>query len=155
MALGFAVAAHAQYPRAFGVRGGYGLEASYQHCVGDPHFIEVDVGLDLVGQRGFRLTGIMDFVLWRPYMGRVGTWSLYAGPGVSTGYVYNSMDAPEPSFVVAACVQLGLEFAPWTHFAMAADLRPMYGWDFSSKTSYFRGGFWYGLIPSLSLKYLF
>ena len=43
LVLGFAAAAAAQ-PRALGLRGGYGVEASYQHTLGS-NFVEADLGL--------------------------------------------------------------------------------------------------------------
>lgn len=52
---GFAVMASAQ-PKAIGGRLGYGLEASYQHYFGKPHFMEINAGLDFLGgEPGFRL----------------------------------------------------------------------------------------------------
>ena len=45
---GFAVMASAQ-PKAIGGRLGYGLEASYQHYFGKPHFMEINAGLDFLG----------------------------------------------------------------------------------------------------------
>lgn len=153
MALGFAATASAQYPRAFGIRGGYGLEVSYQHFLGDPHFLEVDLGLDLVGERGFKVTGSYDFVIARPNITRGGDWSIYLGPGLSAGYVYNK-DAEDASFMVAGCLVLGMEFAPWRHFGISLDFRPMYGWDFGGKKPYL-GGLYSGLIPSLGVRFLF
>ena len=43
LVLGFAAAAVAQ-PRALGLRGGYGVELSYQHTLGE-NFLEADLGL--------------------------------------------------------------------------------------------------------------
>ena len=45
---GFAMVASAQ-PKAIGGRLGYGLEASYQHFLGNPNFLEVNLGLDMFG----------------------------------------------------------------------------------------------------------
>ena len=153
LALGLCAAASAQGSRAFGLRAGYGLEASYQHSFFEPHFLEVDLGVDFVGQRGFRLTGVYDFVLFHPSLTNGGEWSFYLGPGVSMGYVYNK-EAVDPSFMVAACVQLGMEWLLWDHLGLSVDVRPMYGWDFAGKKAY-EGGLFYGLIPSLGLRFVF
>lgn len=153
LALGLCAAASAQGSRAFGLRGGYGLEASYQHSFSSPHFLEVDLGVDFVGQRGFRATGVYDFVLGQPSLTGAGEWSFYLGPGVSVGYVYNT-DAVDPSFMVAGCLMLGVEWLLWDHLGISVDFRPMYGWDFAGKRAY-KGGLMYGLIPSLGIRFVF
>ena len=65
MVLGFAVAAVAQ-PRAVGLRGGWGVEASYQHSFGE-NFLQADLGLNTFnslhdkstrGEGGFGSTGV-------------------------------------------------------------------------------------------------
>lgn len=154
LALGLAATASAQYPRAFGLRGGYTLEASYQHFLGDPHFLEVDLGLDLVGQRGFRLAGTYNLVLARPSWAG-GDWTWYLGPGVVAGYVYHHKDAEHAGVAVAACAQLGVEYAPFKHLGISLDIRPMYGWHFKEKQAYMAGGIGYMLIPNLAIRFLF
>ena len=46
--LGLAVAASAQ-PRAIGLRGGYGIEASYQHTLSKTNFVQADLGFTAGG----------------------------------------------------------------------------------------------------------
>ena len=57
MVLGFAVAAVAQ-PRAIGLRGGYGVELSYQHTLGE-NFVEANLGLT-----GFNALNVKMRVPW-------------------------------------------------------------------------------------------
>ncbi len=73
-ALAFTVAAAAQ-PRALGLRGGFGVEISYQHNLGGANFAEFDLGL---GGYGFNLSGVYDFVFHSE-----GDFNFYAGPGAS------------------------------------------------------------------------
>ena len=145
--------ASAQDSRAFGLRVGYGLEASYQHCFSSPHFLEVDLGVDFNAGRGFKLSGIYDFVLGQPSITNFGEWSIYLGPGVSMGYVYNR-GAADPSFMVAGCLQLGIEWLMWEHLGISVDFRPTYGWDFGGKRAY-DASVLTSLIPGLSIRYVF
>ena len=55
--LGCAVMATAQ-PKAIGGRLGWGLGASYEHYLGEPHFLEFDAEMFNVDNIGFRLDGI-------------------------------------------------------------------------------------------------
>ena len=59
--LGFAFAASAQ-PKAIGGRLGYGIEASYQHTLGAPHFLELNAGIFVMHHGGFRSPGFSYFV---------------------------------------------------------------------------------------------
>ena len=64
--LGFAAVASAQ-PKAIGGRLGYGIEASYQHYLGNPNFLEVDAGLLVYGgEAGFQATGTYNFTFAQP-----------------------------------------------------------------------------------------
>lgn len=151
------VAATAQDSRSFGFRFGYPKERiTYQHYLGDPHFLEVDLGVDLVGERGFMATATYNWVIAQPSWGG-GDWSWYVGPGAALGYVFNHPTMTEgndkPHVAVAVALQVGCEFAPWRHLALSLDLCPMYGFHMGTKCWYKAG--LYGLIPSLSVKYLF
>lgn len=155
LALGFAVAAHAQYPRAFGVRGGYGFEASYQHFVSDPHFLEVDLGYDMRGQGGFRLTGLYNLVIARPSWGSISYWTWYLGFGGSMGFLYNDVysDVSKRGFMIAGCADLGVECCLWDHLGISLDIRPTYGYHFGEKSAYGKKLMW--LIPALGVRYVF
>ena len=84
-----AIAATAQ-PKAIGGRLGVtGLEASYEHIINGRQFIEADLGLDFGyagrGQAGVKLTGTYNFIWACPDWTSMGTWAIYAGPGISVG----------------------------------------------------------------------
>ena len=89
---GFALVASAQ-PKAIGGRLGYGLEASYQHFLGNPNFLEVNLGLDLFGgEPGFRATGTYNFTFAQPNWTPRGNWAWYAGPGATLGTTHYNDD---------------------------------------------------------------
>lgn len=146
---GLGLCAAAQ-PRAIGLRGLYGLEFSYQHTLDDPHFIEVDLGFDLVGQHGFRATATYNIVVGEPDWTSVGEWSLYIGPGASIGFV-DQRD--NQNMMVAAVLQFGLEYSPTEHIGISADLRPMFGYHFSDR--FYADGLLYGFLPTLGVRFKF
>ena len=155
--LSLSVSGFAQDSRSFGFRLGYPEERiTYQHFMGDPHFLEVDLGVDMVKERGFKATSTFNWVIAQPSWAG-GDWTWYLGPGTSVGYVYNHPEMQEgndsPAVMVAVAFQVGCEFAPARHFAISADICPMYGYHFGTKCWYKAG--LYGLIPSISVKYLF
>lgn len=151
------VSANAQIDsRGFGFRGLYGFEVSYQHYYYNPHFMEVDLGLDMVGDNGFKATGTYNWVVSNPMFGYWGEWLVYMGPGVSVGYVYDSKsthDYDTPGFMMAFVAQFGIEFRPWQHFGISVDMRPMFGYHFRTN-GFYRAGM-NGFIPSLGFRYLF
>lgn len=142
--------------RSFGLRSGYGAEVSYQHCFSYPHFVEVDLGLDMTGANGFKLTGTYNWIVATPYWTSGGEWSIYLGPGASLGYVYNSMDTAKnnkANLMTSFVLQLGVECCIWEHLALSVDIRPMLGFHFGTGTIYKAG--MYGFIPALALRYKF
>lgn len=146
--LGFAVMASAQ-PKAVGGRLGYGLEASYQHYLGCPNFLEVNAGLGLVGGAGFTATGTYNFMFAQPSWTSRGSWGWYAGPGITLGST-NYHD--DNHFFFGVVGQLGLEYEFWFPLQLSADIRPAFGLC--------DGGFWtdglYGsFIPMISVRYSF
>ena len=157
LALAFAWTASAQV-KSVGVRGGYGLEASIQQWFGysSPQFVEVDLGMDLLQDHGFKLTGTYNWIVSNPSIAGSGAWDLYMGPGVSLGYVYDTpgtRNDDRPSLMAAFVVQFGMEFYLFQHFGVSVDVRPMIGYHFGAHDLY-RGGL-YGFIPSLALRYEF
>ena len=91
-----AVSAYAQ-PRSFGFRIGIsGFEADYMHTfINKNQFLEGNFGVDFgynpegKSQPGVKATATYNFVWARPAWTERGSWALYAGPGLSMGYVYD------------------------------------------------------------------
>ncbi|MDD7154545.1 MAG: hypothetical protein SPF80_07330, partial [Candidatus Cryptobacteroides sp.] len=119
--LGFAFAASAQ-PKAIGGRLGYGIEASYQHTLGAPHFLELNAGIFGLNHVGFRFTGLYNFVFAQPKWSPRGSWAWYAGPGVSLGTAY--YNDKNGRFFAGIAGQVGLEYEFWFPLQLSVDLRP-------------------------------
>ena len=79
LVLGFAAAAAAQ-PRAVGLRGGYGVEATYQHTLG-ANFLEANLGLG--GFNGLNVAATYNWMIAQPNWTDRGEWGVYAGPGAA------------------------------------------------------------------------
>lgn len=135
--LGFAVAASAQ-PRAIGIRGGYGVDISYQHSVG-ANFIEADLGL---GDFAYlNVAGTYNFMIAQPAWTNSGEWGFYAGPGVALGLGDNI-------FNVGIAGQVGLEYTFEFPLQLSLDVRPQIG--LVGK----QFGLW-GWYPHLGIRYRF
>lgn len=145
--LGFAFMSSAQ-PKAIGGRLGYGLEASYQHYLGSPNFLEANAGIWGFDEIGFRVTGTYNFTFAQPKWTPRGNWAWYAGPGVTFG---TSCDS-ENNFFFGILGQVGLEYTFWFPLQLSADLRPSFG---ICNGGFYTNGFTYGLIPTLSVRYSF
>lgn len=145
--LGFAVMASAQ-PKAVGGRLGYGLEASYQHYLCGPNFLEVNAGIWGLGNIGFRATGTYNFTFAQPEWTPRGQWAWYAGPGVTLG---TSCDS-ENNFFFGILGQIGLEYTFWFPLQLSADLRPAFGF---CDGGFYTDGLAYGFVPTISVRYSF
>lgn len=142
--------------RAVGFRAGYGAELSYQHSFSYPHFLEVDLGMDMAGANGFKFTGTYNWIVATPFWTSGGEWNIYLGPGASLGYVYNSKNTAnnhKANLMTSVVLQVGIEYCIWEHLALSADIRPMLGFHFGTGTIYKAG--MYGFIPALALRYKF
>ena len=182
-----AFAASAQ-PRALGVRIGVtGIEADYQHDMSKNQFLQGNLGLDygvLAGsQPGVKATAIYNFIWARPAWTNQGTWAMYAGPGASMGYVYDSahykvgqeiVAYKSPGFMLGVCAQVGVEYTFWFPMQVSVDLRPTVGMHVDNGYSYevpgtdgvnithksksrvglFDGGL-LGFCPHISVRYRF
>ena len=100
MVLGFAVAASAQQ-RALGLRGGYGVELSYQHTIG-ADFLEADLGL--LGS-DLNLAATYNYMIAQPDWTDRGEWGFYAGPGAAVGFGGN-LEAKTNFFNIAGAGQV-------------------------------------------------
>ena len=144
MVLGFAVAAAAQ-PRAVGIRGGYGIEATYQHTLGT-NFLEANLGLN--GFNALNFAATYNWMLAQPQWTDRGEWGVYAGPGAAVGLGFG----PVSSFNLAACGQVGLEYTFWFPLQLSLDIRPQLGFV----TAGGHGGFYFGgWCPALGVRYRF
>lgn len=139
LVLGFALAASAQ-PRAVGLRGGYGVEVSYQHTLGS-NFVEADLGL--VGN-GFNLAATYNWNLVQPQWTEKGEWNVYAGPGAAVG-VGGGVN-------IAVAGQVGLEYSFWFPLQLSLDIRPQLGVRTGGGAAGFYFGGWY---PALGVRYKF
>ncbi len=149
LVLGFAAVASAQ-PRAIGIRGGYGVELSYQHTLGSENFLEADLGL---AGTSFNLAGIYNFHLTEFGEG----FKVYGGPGAAVG-----MGAGHFNLGIAG--QLGIEYTFNFPLQLSLDLRPQLGLGFisgaadsdsaSDARSIIKFTCW-GWYPSLGIRYAF
>lgn len=169
----FSLKAEAQ-PRAAGIRLGVtGFEASYQHAFGKD-FLEAGAGIDFgYGGAGFKATGIYNFVFARPAWSDRGSWGLYAGPGLSLGYVSDRCTTTSPwtdyygvthtnkrhfadsGFMFAFTGQAGLEYTFWFPLQLSVDIRPYFGFHTSSSGTGFYNYGMMGFVPTLSARYRF
>ena len=144
MVLGFAVAAVAQ-PRAIGLRGGYGVELSYQHTLGE-NFVEANLGL--TGFNALNVAATYNWTVAQPQWTSKGEWGVYAGPGAALGVGFGNPG----TFNVAAAGQVGLEYTFWFPLQLSIDIRPQLG-------LYTGGGqaglYFEGWCPALSIRYRF
>lgn len=148
--LGFAVMASAQ-PKAIGGRLSTwgGLEVSYEHYLGNPNFLEVNVGMNWYGGGcGAEATGVYNFTFAQPAWTPRGNWAWYAGPGLTLGSThYND----ENQFFFGIVGQVGLEYTFWFPLQLSADLRPVFG--FCDSEFWMNGLF--GFAPTLGIRYSF
>jgi len=152
LTLGFAAKAQ---PRSAGLRFApyVGSEFAYQHFFGAASFLEVDLGLDYVGDNGFKSCASYNWEFAHPSWG-IGDWTWYAGPGVTTGYVCaKTKSDPTPGVMIGGLVNLGCELSFSFPLAVAVEMRPQFGYHFKEKEFYDAG--FLGLIPAVSVKYKF
>jgi hypothetical protein len=144
MVLGFAVAAVAQ-PRAIGLRGGYGVELSYQHTLGE-NFVEANLGL--TGFNALNVAATYNWTVAQPQWTSKGEWGVYAGPGAALGVGFGNPG----TFNVAAAGQVGLEYTFWFPLQLSLDVRPQVGFaSAAGVSSFYMGGFY----PALGVRYRF
>lgn len=171
-------------PRAMGARAGAtGFDASYQHSMNRKQFIECDFGVDFgynaCGRPGVKATAIYNFIWARPAWTAKGVWSLYAGPGLTVGFVDdmvpyelegNMKGYNDNGFAVAVAAQVGLEYMFDFPLALAVDIRPYFGVHINDgnlndpltgtrvslgrKTGFYDNGV-LGFIPSIAVRYRF
>lgn len=181
--IGTAVAAFAQ-PKAVGLRlGGTGLDVTYQHHMGKDRFAEGNLGLDFGynanGNVGIKATAIYNFVWARPAWTEQGSWALYAGPGISLGFVDDQVPYEiggaikgyyDNGFMLALVGQVGLEYSFNIPLSLSIDIRPYFGMhindgkfrvpntdtvvSYESKIGFYDNGL-LGFTPTISVRYRF
>ena len=140
LVLGFAVAASAQ-PRAIGLRGGWGAEASYQHSFG-ADFLQADLGLNTFDS--VHGSVVYNFMIAQPAWTSRGEWGFYAGPGASVG-----LGVGETNYLtLGAAGMVGLEYTFWFPLQLSLDLKPTLGFGFNH-------GFHWGVMPAFGVRYRF
>ncbi len=136
LVLGFAAAASAQ-PRAIGIRGGYGVELSYQHSAG-ANFIQADLGL-----AGKSLNLAASYNLSLAQFG--GGFNFYAGPSAAVGLGFN------PGWLgLGVGGNVGIEYQFSFPLQLSLEIRPQLGLNFSNGV-YLNYWGW----PTLGIRYAF
>lgn len=172
-------------PKAMGIRTGIsGLEAAYEHNINRNQYIEANFGIDFGynanGKPGVKATAIYDFVWAHPAWTNKGSWALYAGPGITMGYVNDNvhykvdkevLHYDDDGFMLGVCVQVGLEYTFWFPLQLSVDLRPVVGMHVNNeykvqspidpdvtyngaRTGFYDNGL-LGFAPTISVKYKF
>ncbi len=181
--LGAVLAVSAQ-PKSVGLRlGGSGLDATYQHFMGKDRFVEGNLGLDfgynVNGNVGMKVTAIYNIVWARPAWTEKGSWALYAGPGLSLGFVDDQVPYEiagaikgyyDNGFMAAIVGQVGLEYNFEFPLSLSIDIRPYIGMhindgkfrvpntdvvvNYESKIGFYDNGL-LGFTPTISVRYRF
>ena len=138
----------AAQPRAIGLRLGPVAELSYQHTLPiSDSFIDATIGLDYIGQPGFKGTATWNFIVGDPAWSVRGQWAAYAGAGLSIGYVndqvnYSFIDdvnkvvidrrINEIGVMAGIALQAGIEYTFWFPLQLALEYRPTLGIYFNN-----------------------
>ena len=177
LVLGISALAAAQ-PKAIGGRLGYGpIEVSYEHSVGSPNFFEINAGVDLyslaAGHFGAQVSALYNFVLAQPSWTSRGDWEFYAGPGLTTGWLGDTVHKYyegvhdwewQQGYMVGIAAQVGLSYTFWFPLNLSVDLRPVLGLHINApvsgqlidtKVGLYNQGFTWCWIPTLSVRYAF
>ena len=151
LALGFAITATAGNPiekkfggksRALGLRGGYGVELSYQHSLGE-NFVEADLGL--FGFGAINAVATYNWMLAQPQWTSRGDWGFYAGAGAAAGLNFKEGARGANIAVVG---QLGLEYTFWFPLQLSLDFRQNIGFGFGH-------GLYFPSSVALGVRYRF
>ena len=154
-----------------------GFDATYQHSFKRNQFLQGDFGVDFGynanGRPGVRATAVYNFIWARPAWTNRGSWSLYAGPGLTLGYVNDNLHYRigsevipynDNGFMLALAVQVGLEYNFDFPLTLAAEVRPAFGMHANGKVTidgqtYSKVGFYdngmLGFVPTVAVRYKF
>lgn len=122
--------------KAIGLRGGFGLELSYQQDLGDANRLEADLGFLFGG--GVNLAGVYQWVWSLESIGLPSGFKWYAGPGADLVIGFASDNQSAYSGLSAGIGgQIGIEYTfSGVPLQLSIDYRPM--WLFG-KFGYFNG----------------
>ena len=141
--------AYAQ-PRAIGGRLGYGIEASYEHGLGEKNMVSLEVGVPFFS--GLEAAATYDWI--DPFntafpWNEQGEWHWYMGVGaaVQAPFAFNSA-------FVGAAGRFGVEYDFWFPLQLSIDWRPSLGVAFTSAGAGF-GYDLYGGALGIGVRYLF
>jgi hypothetical protein len=133
-------------PRAIGARGGYGVEASYQHSFGESNMLQLDLGIPF---SGIQAVGTYN---WLSPIGS-GDWNWYAGIGAGVG-IYGWGWRSSWLFVGIAGM-IGIEYNFNIPLQISLDYRPVIGpYFYDGHVGFNHYGFWYG-AAAFSIRYKF
>lgn len=169
-------------PRSMGFRiGAAGFDASYQHVVKKNQFVQGDFGVDFGynanGRAGVRAAATYNFIWARPAWTSKGYWAIYAGPGLTLGYVndmfnirlgdvmrFTPKSIGDNGFMLALAAQVGLEYTFEFPLSLALEVRPAFGIHINdgvefdgvrySQTGFYDNGL-LGFVPALAVRYRF
>lgn len=176
-------AAQSNAPRSMGFRlGATGFDATYQHSFQKGQFLQGEVGVDfgynVNGRPGMRATAVYNFIWARPAWTNRGYWALYAGPGLSLGYVndmvmyrvgenvvHTHKSQGSNGFMIGLAAQVGVEYTFDFPLILALEVRPVFGLhvnddvnlggiEYKGKTGFYDNGM-LGFAPALAVRYRF
>lgn len=141
-------------PRAIGGRLAYGLEASYQHGMGENNMISVDFGFP--GFWGLEAAATYDWInpfgadfskVWE----HKGMWNWYMGVGAGIGM----WGWHNPVGYVGVAGRIGVEYNFWFPLQLSVDWRPIIGPNFGKNYVGFHADGLYAGGISFGVRYLF
>ena len=131
-------------PRAIGVRGGYGIEASYQHGFGEKNMLQLDAGMPAF--RGLHLIGTYNWVFPISSWKHAGSWNWYVGGGAGVGFHWYHYGWGLGSYIsglAGLAVMGGVEYNFKFPLQLSVDYRPLIGIGFSKNEYYKNNNVWF------------
>ena len=153
--LAISVATVEAQPRAIGARVGYGVEASYQHSIGN-NMVSVDFGLPAFP--GIEAAATYDWIFPITSWTEAGEWNWYAGVGAGGGYNWAHplvIGYSIPYGFVGLAGRIGVEYNFTFPLQLSLDWRPLFGPAFASGAVAFNTGSLYAGAFALGVRYRF
>lgn len=126
------------YKNAIGIRGGWGVEVSYQRYIAPKNRIEATLGIN---RYGFSVEGMYQWMFNLP-INTAGIWQWYAGAGVGIGSWSSSKF--DKGFSLGVLGQAGIEYTfSKIPLMLSFDYRP--GFYFLPETDFDWSGFALGV----------